>query len=248
MMSSSLLTKVVLGNVGPDLLKGPVVDTQFELDGIIYVKPAPPLGGESDFFKRGRSRRNSSGLTECPRVALTFPGLSQPEWAKFRRGLPEEPELRGNYRAWRRHEHEAREAGLPLRPFVRVPITFEGWQTWQSESKRLMRTQSIYEYANDLFQDRVQAMINSALEMKGRSILPSRYIMVVTEEIGMDKANDLSHLAKVRERTDGNRELKPLAEDLRIFHEYALALASAYAIAEELDAVMWIRNRRYAWA
>ncbi len=111
-----------------------------------------------------------------------------------------------------------------------------------------MRTQSIYEYANDLFQDRVQAMINSALEMKGRSILPSRYIMVVTEEIGMDKANDLSHLAKVRERTDGNRELKPLAEDLRIFHEYALALASAYAIAEELDAVMWIRNRRYAWA
>lgn len=246
--AESFMTKVVLGDVGPDPFKGPVVDTQFELDGITYVKPAPPIGGKSDFFKSGRPRRNSTGLTECPQVALTFPRLSQSEWAKFRHGLREEPELRSDYQAWLRHEQGAREEGVPLRPFVRVPITFEGWRTWESERKRPTRTQSIYEYANDVFQDLVQAMISSARETKEGSLLPSRYVLVVTEEVGMDKANDLSHIAIVRERVEGDREFKPLAEDLRVFHEHALALASAYAIAEEVGAVMWMRNRRYAWA
>jgi len=240
------MTKVVLGDVGADPFKGPVVDTQFELDGITYVKPAPPIGGESDFFKRGRPRRDSTGLTECPQVALAFPGLSLSEWTKFRIAMPEEPELRDDYQAWLQHEHEARAEGAPSRPFVRVPITFEGWGTL--ERSRITSARSIYEYANHLFQDRVQAMITSAREMKEGGRLPSRYVLLVTDEIGMDRANDLSHIAKVRERIDGNREVKLLLEDVRIFYEHALALASAYAIAEGLDAVMWLRNRRYAWA
>ena len=71
-------------------------------------------------------------------------------------------------------------------------------------------------------------------------LLPSRYILAVTDEIGQDKANDLSHIAKVRQRVDGKPRIKPIVEDLRIFHEHAIALASAYAVAEGLEAVMWI--------
>jgi hypothetical protein len=54
----------------------------------------------------------------------------------------------------------------------------------------------------------------------------------VTDEIGQDKANDLSHIAKVRRRIDGKPDIKPIVENLRIFHEHAVALASAYAVAE----------------
>src|SRR5205823_4246984 len=88
---------------------------------------APPIGSKSEFYRKGRPRRNSTGLAQCPRVALTFPGLSRFEWNKFRRALPEEVGLREGYESWLRHEQNARAAGMPLCPFVRVPITFEGW-------------------------------------------------------------------------------------------------------------------------
>ena len=181
-------------------------------------------------------------------MALTFPGLSQPEWSKFRRALPDEFGLREGYDAWLRHEQEAREEGLPLRPFVCVPITFDGWQTCCANENWSPGMSSIYHYANAVFQERIQSTIASAREMKEGGLLPSRYILAVTDEIGQDKANDLSHIAKVRQRVDGEAEIKSFVNDLRIFHEHAVALASAYAVAEGLDAVMWMRKRRYAWA
>lgn len=245
--AENFMTKVVRGDLGADSFKGPVVDTQFDIDGVTYVKPAPPIGGKSDFFNLGRPRRNSTGLTECPRVALTFPGLSLSEWKNFCCGELYDFRYGEGYDQWLRHEQEARDGGLPLRPFVRVPITFEGWKQWCKREKRPPEILSMYQYANDVFQQRAQATIASAREMKEGALVPSRYILVVTEEIGMDKANDLSHIAKVRQRVHGDRDLKPLVGDLRIFHEHAIALASAYAVAEGLDAVMWIRDRRYAW-
>lgn len=84
--------------------------------------------------------------------------------------------------------------------------------------------------------------------MKEGSLLPANYILAVTDEIGQDKANDLSHIAKIRECFEGKSDIKPIVEDLRVFHEHAIALASAYAVAEGLDAVMWTRKLRYAWA
>src|SRR3954452_6933473 len=64
--AESFMSRTVVGDLGPDLFKGPVVDTQFEIDAITYVKPAPPIGGASNFFPSGRPRQNSTGLTECP--------------------------------------------------------------------------------------------------------------------------------------------------------------------------------------
>ncbi len=55
--AESFMSRVVIGDLGPDPFKGPVVDTQFEIDDITYVKPAPPIGGASAFFPRGRPRR-----------------------------------------------------------------------------------------------------------------------------------------------------------------------------------------------
>lgn len=246
--AESFTSRVVKGDLGVDPFKGPVVDTQFEVDETTFVKPAPPMGGKSNFFPRGRPRKNSTGLTECPCVALTFPALSQVEWSKFRQALPDEYGLQDNYGAWLRYERDAAGEGHQLRPFVRVPIAFDGWQAWCAKENRAPGMSSIYHYANAVFQDRVQAIISNAREMTKGGLLPSRYILAVTDEIGQDKANDLSYLAKVRQHFNGKSDIKPIVEDLRIFHEYSIALASAYAVAEGFEAVMWIRKKRYAWA
>lgn len=246
--AENFMTKVVRGEVGPEPLKGPVIDAQFECDGVTYVKPAPPIGGKSEFFRNGRPRRNSSGLTQSSRVALTFPALSTSEWKAFRHGLPEEPGLKRDYQSWLRHEQEAQEEGHPLKPFVRVPITFEGWQQWQADEGRPAQMRSVYEYANHIFQQLIQPRLTLAQEMTNGGLLPSRYVLLVTQEIGMDANNDLSSIAKVRERVDGSRKVEPLVNDVRAFHKHALALACAYAVREEVDAVRWMRDRRYAWA
>ena len=53
----------------------PVQELTFELDGVTFVKPAPPMGKPSDFFVKGRPRKNSTGITTCPPVARTFPSF-----------------------------------------------------------------------------------------------------------------------------------------------------------------------------
>lgn len=106
---------------------------------------------------------------------------------------------------------------------------------------------SLKEHANLNFDASVRTIMAAARERTPSAILPPRYILTVTEEIGQDRANDVSHIATVRERPRHPVAIQPLAEDQRIFHEHALALASAYAVAEGLNAVMWQKNRRYAW-
>ena len=245
--AEGLMSKVVRGEVEAEVFKGPVVDTEFTYEGITYVKPAPPIG-HSDFFVHGRPRKNSTGMIQCPPVARTFPGLSQAEWKKFRQRWASDIDLRESYSAWLRYEHEAGASGYAARPFVRITITFEGWKQWCEGDPSRAAAGSIYLYANDAFESEVRSVLASAREKKEGALLPSRFILLITEEIGMDKANDLSHIARVQQYAFAESEVQPLVEDLRAFHEHALPLASAYAVRDGVEAVMWVRNQRYAWS
>lgn len=48
-------------------------------------------------------------------------------------------------------------------------------------------------------------------------------------------------------RTPEDEVVKELVLDARIFREYGLALAGAYALAEGVDCAMWQKEKRYAW-
>lgn len=204
------MTRMLLGETGQGPSKGPVVDTQFEVDETTYVRPAPPLGGESQFFKHGRPRQNSTGLTLCPKVALTFPGLSEADWEQFMEAAPWEFVFTATYADWLRYEKEAQDSGRPECPFVRVPIDFEQWQTWQSSGSNEGHEKSVTEFANDLFQQAVQKRIANARERSKATLLPARYILAVTDQIGQDKANDLSHILDVRPQPSGHRQSRQL--------------------------------------
>ncbi len=68
------------------------------------------------------------------------------------------------------------------------------------------------------------------------------------QRFALYRANDLSHIAMAHQRVRGEPDIRSIVETLRIFHEHALALGSAYGVAEDFDAVMWIRHRHHAWA
>lgn len=244
--ASKFMSDSMKGEMGQGLLRGPVVDCRFEFEGITYVKPAPPMGKNSDFYPRGHPRTNSSGIDVCPPVGLTFPGLTHTEWMKVRQALPNEAGICESYAGWLAKERDALREGTPLCPLVRVPITCFEWQSWCQRQGQVPTMVSVRRYANSVFQDRVQTAIANARELKGGRSVVARYILVVTDEIGQDKANDLSHIAKVFEQTTEKSDIRSIAENLRVFHEHAIALASSYAVAEGWNEVMWVCRKKYS--
>jgi len=45
----------------------------------------------------------------------------------------------------------------------------------------------------------------------------------------------------------GGAVTQPLVENARIFHEYAVVLASAYALIKGLEFVFWKKDLTYGW-
>jgi hypothetical protein len=238
------MTALMQTPVEPQDGKGPVVDLSFKHDGVTYVVPTPQMGKPSNFYARGRPRSNSTGIESCPPVATVFPGLSRDEWSECMR---HSPGLLSSttYEAWTAKEAKARR-DCTLKPFIVTPITYEGWRDWAT-AKPGGTPISVYEYASDVFQRQIVDVMNRAKELTKLSVLPRRYMLLITEEIGQDLAFDVSHLAEVFTRPDGKDAYEEVWEDRSIFFEHALAVAAAEAIARGLDCVYWQKDLRYAW-
>jgi len=241
------MTALVRGELPLDAGKGPVLDTQFEVDGTTYVKPAPPMGKASEFYIHGRPRKGGRDDAGIPPVALTFPDMTVGEWSKFREVLQSDSLLCESYQEWRKHREMGFEAGSPLKPFVPMQVTREGWAQWCTTNKQPRTASSVRRYANELFCGQLGALLHAARERTQGSVVPARYVLVITEEIGQDQANDLTKIGLVHAGAPEDEVIKELVLDARIFHEHGLALAGAYALAEGVDCVMWQKDRRYAW-
>jgi hypothetical protein len=137
--------------------------------------------------------------------------------------------------------------GQPLKPFVPMRVEFAEWALWCKEHAHGPSMQSVREIANSLFQARVLSLVERAREFSPPSVLPLRYVLVTTECIGQDKGNDVSHIAGVCQRLDGESKALPIANNLRIFHEHAVCLGSAYAVARGVECVFWVKDNRYGW-
>lgn len=225
--------------------KGPVVDISFQLEGVTYVMPAPPMGRESGFFTNGRPRNNSTGITSAPPVATVFAGLNRHEWAEFKRHHPQVV-TSVDYNEWKMKETLA-SSTCNLKPFITIPITHAGWWEWARKQPQETRV-SVHQYANGLFQKKILGIIDGARERIDDSVLPRRYMLLITEEIGQDLAFDVSHLAEVRTLPDGSDHIDEVWANKPMFFELALAIAAAEAIARGIEWVFWEKDKTYAWS
>lgn len=241
------MTNVVRGEMPADATKGPVVDTQFDIDCVTYVKPAPPMGEESDFFKHGRPRKDSTGLQHYPPVARAFPDMTREAWRQIAAALPEHDRPGAIYEEWlQKRAFYTRDEDV-LKPIVPIRVELDGWLAWCQETSAAPSMTTLANYANGLFTQRVRAVFDAARERTGSAIVPARYVLVVTEEIGQDRANDISHIAVVTEQARGEPLIRELVTNARIVHEHALMLACSYALREGIDMVLWHKNLEYAW-
>jgi hypothetical protein len=245
--SEEFMTAVVRGQMPRPTPKGPVTDKQFDLDGVTFIKPAPAIGEASGYFLNGRPRKNSAGLTHCPIVATTFPALTQDQWQRFREAMPTNDAFFRSYEEWQDERKRAIATRNPLKPFVPITVDVAGWEKWCGETGSVRTVRSVHQYANALFERGVRAIMSAARERSSKAVVPSRYVLVVTEQIGQDEANDVSHILLVREQAFGEALVRELLTNARLFHDYALALAAAYALSEGIDSLLYEIDLRYAW-
>ena len=224
-----------------------MLDTFFDLDGKRFVKPTPPMGKSFDFFIHGRPRANTTGIDVCPTVAIIYPELTRSGWSELSELAPWAQDLGETYEAWLKRREEALAATTPSKPVLPVPVTVDGWLAWTGGEVPFDPVGSVATYAHQLFEEQGTLIIERARAADTARVVPPCYVAALTELIGQDEANDVSHIAMVRERPGGEPEFTPVVENLRIFHRHAVCLAAAYAVRYGVDHVLWHKDLRYAW-
>lgn len=244
--SNRFMTKL-MQQTEPSGDKGEVRDLVFDVDGVRYVRPAPVMGVPSEFYVGGRPRANSADAGGIPPVALIVPKLLRSDLEMIAKITSVQTGPLSSWAHWLRHIQGARDAALVIKPLVSISVDAETWLRWCVQEKRAPSLEALNRFAHNLFDERMLAIIDTARERMLGGILPSTYVLAVTQEIGQDKANDVSDIAVVRERLTKDPLIRPVAENLRIHHEHAVCLAAAYALAEGVDVILWSRNRRHGW-
>jgi hypothetical protein len=227
--------------------KAEVKDLVFDVDGIRYVRPAPGMGSASEFYVGGRPRVKSAGSNSVPAVALIVPKPNRVDLEMIAGIVGAQSGPLSSWESWQRHLESARQAATPMKPLVPIAVESEAWLRWCLTEARTPSLDALNRFAHDLFGEKMLAILDAARERKQGMILPCTYVLVVTQEIGQDQANDVSDIAVVRERLTGDPIIHPIAENIRAFHEHAAILAAAYALSEGIDAVLWSKNRRHGW-
>jgi hypothetical protein len=219
--------------------KMPVLDLSFEIGGIRFIKPSPKVPSNMDWPSGRPPRINTSGIDKCPPVAITFPDLSEEDWAIFRQipGLAGKLKLTfGSWLAFQKQQDER--VGETLKPFVPVQIRYEEFENGNEKPKEEWLFSDLCEFANSRFDQRTRDVLDSVKEKDEMSIVPLEYIHVVIREIGEDEANDLSSAYFISE-TPGFERKETIFENERMFFKYAIVLATAYAVKRGVDVVVF---------
>jgi hypothetical protein len=90
-------------------------------------------------------------------------------------------------------------------------------------------------------------VIDGAREHGSRDPFPRWSVLLITEEIGQDRAHDVSRIAFVEKQRGADPTAQDLVGDQRLPHERALVLASAHALALGTDTVLWRRRDVLTW-
>jgi hypothetical protein len=222
----------------------PVIDLVFELDGIRYIRPAPRMP-QSTFWPGGVGPRdNTSGIDTCPPVARTFPSLSEHEWKCFKAAMPSSTRLEATYKDWLKAcPDESLETTEPLKPLIFVEVNFKDFARRIQKPKSRWHFVDVANFASEVIHQRAMAIIEAARDTEQTMIVPPDYVHLVVNEVGSDKANDYASISHVCE-VPGFERREPIVENAKLFFEYGMAVAAAYAIQRKLSSVLYTKRRR----
>jgi len=245
--TEQIMTNIVTGADIDGYKRSIVVDLSFKVEDIVYVKPSPPIGKASAFYRKGRPRANSTGVMTSPPVGLVFPKLNGVNWRQARKAMPDCPEFGDSYADYvRRQSEEEGRLNTELRPFVPFTVEYEAFVAWAREEDNVESYENLCAYAVRLFTEAVKAIADNAINIERSRVIPSRYVYLVVEEIGQDKAFDMSSAYLLQEEINSTHK-EVLFQNLKMFFEYGLVLAAAYAAKYSVERVVYKKETRFKW-
>jgi hypothetical protein len=240
------LTSTIRGEEVVDNLKSPVLDIVFETDGVKFVKPSPPIGGESSATSPWRRRANTTTPTSCPPVALTFPQLCESDWRKFKKLMPQESIFKTTYGSWKALcEQPETEVSNTDKIYVPVSITYDDYYSWQKSTSAPVNFKSVNIFACKQFEIELRQLILSASQLTDEGMLYPRFALLRAEEIGQDNSLDVCSIYLCS--TLPGLEREELIVRLNTIFEHGKALAAAHAIKRGLPAVKFEIDKTYCW-
>ncbi len=239
------MTAFVRGEHGLNATREAQRDVVFDLDGKTYVKPATPIGGEASFYPQGRPRLNESALGNVGTLALTYPVISQEEYRRIEKGASDDrPFL--SLEDMEAEMRIAQAKSKPLLPTVGIQVTRAGVEAWRRRNPCPLDYEAVARYANDRFHRLMRGTLEKARKQPNTVRFPRKSIVVITEVIGQDAANDISHIAILR-REQGGYLPTELVVNARIPFDHALGLGAVYAVQQEVRDMFWRKEMRHAW-
>ncbi|MFZ5995775.1 MAG: hypothetical protein ACOYU4_12415 [Thermodesulfobacteriota bacterium] len=227
------------------LTKLPVEDLVFDLKDKIYVKPAPPIGKPSAFYRNGRPRKNSTGIETYPPVATILPSLSHSDWDEAKRSF-DWPNLKDSYKdynSWVRQIQETE--GTTFRPIVPLPVKWLDFVE-SCKSKDRLDFYDLCMFAAEKSNFLIKDILSRALRAEEITVWPVRYLHLTTLEVGQDMSFDMSTLVYVISYMEPATQ-RTIFVNERIFHMHALAVTAAYAIKLECPVIVYSIDRRFGW-
>jgi hypothetical protein len=245
--SELIMTKMIREPNSIDFNRLPSYDISYQHNGKYFVSPSPPIQRQSKFYIHGRPRHNSTNIEVCPQVANTFPFLNKEEWTKAKFDLIDNYELSESYEDYYRlYNKKLLTKQDIMQPFVPIEILYDSFVEWCKNYNFQNDFYSLCEYANGVFDRKVKEIIFSARNIDETKIFTTNHVYLLTEEIGRDKAFDISSAYIIRQ-TLYQKTKTLIFKDLSIFHEYGLSLASCYAFKNNIHSVYYKIDKTFGW-
>lgn len=242
------MVNVIRGNFqyegDPSGAKKSIGDLSFHMDGVTYVKPAPGMNGKSDFFGKRRPRKPSRFNCSPGPEFTVYAGISREDWADFR-SRNVSSVYHPTYEEWSKAEVSVRARKRDL-PLVVVPITYAGWASWIGSADDT-KGGDVHQYASKVFFDKAQEVSDLALEFNENLVLPSRFLYLVTREIGQDASFDVSSLFEVSFFGTPDECAVEVWINQRIDFQEGIMRASVHAIRCGVECLFWERDTEYCW-
>ena len=218
--------------------KEPIKDLFFEYDGIRYIKPPIQWGKSSEFWKNGRPREDTTKEIDLPLISIV-PMFDEKSYLYVKHNIPNNDILQNSlndYIEW--VQENPIQAENKIKVMVYIELSLNDFKDINTP----FNANNIQQLANSKYEKIYQRTEDEMLNYSNK-INSNNYVLIETQEIGIDKVNDVAFISHIT----NNSKQEWLVDGLRIKYEYAIALAIAFCRIAKAEKVYYIRNEDFKW-
>jgi len=228
-----------MSNMNLSRSKEPIQDLFFESNGIRYVKPPIQWGKSSGFWKDGRPREDSRQKEAIPDI-IVLPVFDEVSYHYAKKYIIQKELLQNSLKDYFKWiEDNPIKSESKFKVVVYIALTKEDLHN----NKHPFSINDIQKCANLRYETLFKKIQTSMIEYSDK-IDKGNFILLETQEIGINQANDIAYISHIED----DKKQNWIIEGKHIKYEHAVALAIALCLIIKAERVCYIRNEDFKWS